>query len=174
VIPDVTHLGVIYRALPEDDLDNPATWRKANPSLGVTINEDDFQKDLAKAKNTPAELGNFLHLRLNIICRAEGKFIELSDWDKCNGWADPSPDDRTCMGLDLSDRNDLTALVVIMGNFQSGFNVGCRFWLPRENINKLERQHQVPYRTWADQGHIELTDGNTIDYGFVKAQILEI
>ena len=174
MIPDVAHLGVIDRALPEDDLDNPATWRKANPSLGVTINEDDFQKGLAKAKNNPAELGNFLHLRLNIICRAEGKFIELSDWDKCNGWADPSPDDRTYMGLDLSDRNDLTALVVIMGNFQSGFNVGCRFWLPRENINKLERQHQVPYRTWADQGHIELADGNTIDYGFVKAQILEI
>lgn len=27
---------------------------------------------------------------------------------------------------------------------------------------------------WADQGHIELTAGNTIDYEFVKAQILEI
>ena len=46
-------------------------------------------------------------------------------------------------------------------------------WLS-QNIAKLERQHQVPYRAWADQGHIELTAGNTIDYEFVKAQILEI
>jgi phage terminase large subunit-like protein len=174
VISDTTHLGVIYRALPNDDLDNPANWRKANPSLGVTTNEDDFQKDIAKAKNAPAELGNFLRLRLNIICRAEGKFIELSDWDACNGWYDLADDAPTYLGLDLSDRNDLTALVAIIGDFESGFNVGCRFWLPREDIAKLERQHQVPYRTWADQGHIELTDGNTIDYEFVKAQILDI
>jgi len=85
-----------------------------------------------------------------------------------------STDAPTYLGLDLSDRNDLTALVAIIGDFQSGFNVGCRFWLPRENIAKLERQHQLPYRMWADQGHIELTAGNTIDYEFVKAQILDI
>jgi phage terminase large subunit-like protein len=169
-----THLGVIYRALPDDDHDDPATWRKANPSLGVTINEDGFRKDLAKARNNPAELGNFLRLLLNIDARGEGKFIELSDWDACDGWYDLADDAPTYLGLDLSDRNDLTALVAIIGDFESGFNVGCRFWLPRENIAKLERQHQVPYRTWADQGHIELTDGNTIDYEFVKAQILDI
>ena len=28
VIPDTTHLGVIYRALPTDDLDDPATWAR--------------------------------------------------------------------------------------------------------------------------------------------------
>ena len=174
VIPDITHLGVIYRALPEDDLDDPATWRKANPSLGVTINEDDFRNELAKARNTPAELGNFLRLRLNIVARSEGKFIELSDWDACAGWDQPPIDVPLYLGLDLSDRNDLTALVGIWGDFENGFVVGSRFWLPRENIAKLERQHQVPYRMWADQEHIVLTDGNTIDYEFVKAQILEI
>src|SRR5262249_27702543 len=71
-------------------------------------------------------------------------------------------------------RNDLTSLVVIIGSFEAGFDVGCRFWLPRENIAKLERQHQVPYRIWANEGYIVLTDGNTIDYEFVKAQIVEI
>jgi phage terminase large subunit-like protein len=174
VIPAVTHLGVIYRALPADDLDDPTTWRKANPSLGVTINEDDFKNDLAKARNSPAELGNFLRLRLNIVARGAGKFIELSDWDACDGLEQASASDPCYMGLDLSDRNDLTALVAITGDFQSGFDVDCRFWLPRENIAKLERQHQVPYRMWADQGYIILTDGNTIDYDFVKAQILEM
>ncbi len=174
VIPDITHLGVIYRALPADDLDDPATWRKANPSLGVTINEEEFKRDLAKASNNPAELGNFLRLRLNIVARSEGKFIELSDWDACDGWNEPEADASCYLGLDLSDRNDLTALIGIRGDFERGFDVACRFWLPRENIAKLERQHQVPYRMWADQGYIELTDGNTIDYAFVQQQILEI
>jgi phage terminase large subunit-like protein len=174
VIPDTTHLGMIYRALPEDDINDPATWRKANPSLGVTINEDDFAKDLAKAQNNPADMGNFLRLRLNIVARAEGKFIEMSDWNACAGWDDPDNDVPCYLGLDLSDRNDLTALVALMGDFERGFDVGCRFWLPRENIAKLERQHQVPYRTWADQDLITLTDGNTIDYKSVRQEIIDI
>jgi phage terminase large subunit-like protein len=33
-IPDITHLGVVYRADPDDDIEDPATWLKANPSLG--------------------------------------------------------------------------------------------------------------------------------------------
>jgi phage terminase large subunit-like protein len=82
--------------------------------------------------------------------------------------------DPCYMGLDLSDRNDLTALVVIVGDLQTGFDVGCRFWLPKENIAKLERQHQQPYRMWAREGYIHLTDGNTIDYQVVKAGIVEL
>ena len=66
------------------------------------------------------------------------------------------------------------ALVAITGDFPSGFNVGCSFWLPRENIAKLERQHRVPYRMWANQGHIILKASNTIDYDFVKAQLAQI
>jgi phage terminase large subunit-like protein len=111
---------------------------------------------------------------LNIVARGEGKFIELSDWDACDGWFDIEEDAPYYLGLDLSDRNDLTALIGIRGDFERGFNVACRFWLPRENIARLERQHQVPYRMWANQEHIILTDGNTIDYEFVKAQIVEI
>jgi phage terminase large subunit-like protein len=78
------------------------------------------------------------------------------------------------VGLGLSDRIDLTASIIVSGNFQYGFNVGCRFWLPRENIVNLERQHQVANGLCADQGHIELTNGNTIDYAFVQQKILEI
>lgn len=31
----------------------------------------------------------------------------------------------------------------------------------------------MPYRTWADEGWIILTDGNTIDYAFVQQEIVE-
>jgi phage terminase large subunit-like protein len=76
--------------------------------------------------------------------------------------------------LDLSDRNDLTALVGLFGYCDHGFKVPCRFWLPEENIAKLERQHQVPYRMWTQAGHITLTDGNTIDHDWVKQEIVDI
>jgi phage terminase large subunit-like protein len=137
------------------------------------INEKDFKNDLAKAKNNPAELGNFLRLRLNIVARSEGKFIEMSAWNACDGWDDLDLSEPCYMGLDLSERNDLTALVVITGDLLSGFDVGCKFWLPSENIAKLERQHQVPYREWAKEGWIVLTEGNTINYAQVQQDIVE-
>jgi hypothetical protein len=67
--------------------------------------------------------------------------MELSDWDACAGWKELPADAPCYLGLDLSDRNDLTPLIKIRGDFEREFDVACQFWLPRENIAKLERQH---------------------------------
>ncbi len=81
---------------------------------------------------------------LKIVITTAGEEEEGPWFEQCGVWREMNRDDPCYMGLDLSDRNDLTALIYITGSFQSGFNVGCRFWLPRENIAKLERQHHVP------------------------------
>jgi phage terminase large subunit-like protein len=172
VIPDVSHLGVVYRALPDDELESPDTWRKANPSLGVTLNEDDFRKDLQKAKNTPTDWANFLRLRLNIVIRGDQAFIAIGQWDACNAHATLVKGDPIWIGLDLSSIDDLTAAVTISGDPESGFDVVPRFWLPEENIADLEKRHQVPYRTWADGEFIELTPGNVVDYSFVRREVV--
>jgi phage terminase large subunit-like protein len=174
VIPDITHLGIIFRALETDDIDDPETWHKSNPSLGHTITVEDFAKDLAEAKAVPAKLANFKRLRLNIIARGEGKFLELSDWDACDEEPEFEDGDPCWMGLDLSKRDDLSALVMITGSIEAGINVWAKFWLPADGISRLETKHQVPYRTWADQGLIELTTGQTIDRAFIEAEIVKI
>ena len=174
IIPDTTHLGVIFRAVETDDIDEPATWKKANPSLGHTITMDDFAKDLAEAKAVPAKLGNFKRLRLNIVSRGQGKFVEMTDWDACDDPPVFQPGASCYMGLDLSSRNDLTALLIVTGSLSVGLDIQCRFWLPREGIAKLEAQHGVPYRTWAGVGLITLTPGASIDYDFVEAEIVKL
>ena len=62
-------------------------WRKANPSLGVTINEEDFARELAEAKEVPTKLANFKRLRLNIVARGEAAFVGIEQWDACNAHA---------------------------------------------------------------------------------------
>ena len=171
VIPDITHLGVVYRASEEDDLDDPATWKKANPSLGLTISEEDFAHDLAEAKEVPTKLSNFKRLRLNIVSRGDSAFVSIETWDACGAPAILTKREPVYGGADLSQIDDLTALAIIAGNPEDGFDVEMRFWLPADNIVELERRHQVPYRTWADMDLIELTPGNVIDYGFVRSEI---
>ncbi len=82
-IPDTTFLGAVYRALPTDDLDDPKTWIKANPSLGETISFEDFKRELDEAKEVPIKLNNFKRLRLNIISRDEAKYFDMTRWDEC-------------------------------------------------------------------------------------------
>lgn len=171
VIPDISHLGVVYRAFEEDDIDDPETWKKANPSLGITLKEEDFARELAEAKEFPAKLANFRRLRLNIITRGDSAFCRVEDWDACGGqhtqgWGNPC-----FVGLDLSQTQDLTALVALVGEPGEGFDVHAWFWLPEDGIEDLERQHQVPYREWANDGYITLTPGNVVDYQFVRSEI---
>jgi phage terminase large subunit-like protein len=176
IIEDVTHLGVIYRASEEDDIDRPDTWRKANPSLGVTFSEADFKRDLEEAKRLPADLASFKRLRLNIVTLGESKFIDINAWDACSGTrTDPAGNDYpTYIGLDLSASDDLTAMVGITGNFEVGFDVGARFWLPENRIVELEKRHSQPYRQWAQEGLIALTPGDVIDCEFIERAVVDL
>jgi phage terminase large subunit-like protein len=171
VIPDISHLGVVYRALETDDIDDPATWRKANPSLGVTISAEDFKRELQEAKEVPVKLSNLLRLRLNIVTRGDTAFCSLQQWDACRDVPIFAEGEPVFGGLDLSTLDDLTALAVIGGDADSGVDVEMYFWLPEDNIVELEKRHQVPYRHWADRGLITLTPGNVIDYSFIRSQI---
>lgn len=172
--PDTTHLGIVFRARDEDDIDDIETWRKANPSLGITISEADFLRELLEAKAVPTKLANFKRLRLNIVVRGESQFIDVKAWDACGAPAVGGDDAPCYMGLDLSQTQDLTALAILIGDAEDGFDVIARFWLPEDNIADLERQHQLPYRAWADAGLITLTPGNVIDYAFVRAEVNEL
>jgi phage terminase large subunit-like protein len=174
VILDTTHLGIIYAASEEDDIDDPATWLKANPSLGVTFTADDFRRDLEEAKTSPAKLQNFKRLRLNIVCHSEEHFINLADWDLCSEWNQPAADTPLFLGLDLSSHDDLSALIGLCGDFRNGFDLMAKFWLPEEPIAELEKRHNQPYREWANKGLIDLTPGNAVDFDFIERDIVAI
>lgn len=171
VIPDTTHLGVVYRALETDDLDDPETWKKANPSLGITIKPEDFAREWEEAKLIPTKRANFLRLRLNIITRADCKFVDLSQWDQCKECPKFESGCDLHVGIDLSENQDLTAVIYVAGDEEDGVDVGCKFYLPEDNIVELEHKHQVPYRTWARMGLITLTPGNVVDYAFVRRDV---
>ncbi len=60
ILQDASFLPAIFEAQLEDDWQAPATWRKANPNLGVSIKEADLAKLCQKAKDIPGFLNTFL------------------------------------------------------------------------------------------------------------------
>lgn len=178
-IPDITHLGVVYRALPDDDIDDEATWAKANPSLGHTIALEDFARDLAEAKETPRKLAGFLRLRLNIISKSDTLFISPEDWTSCDSLrpnlTDLSNRRVPCYaGADLSRTTDLTALAAIWGDEASGYDLAAWFFMPEDAVLELSKRDRVPYQQWIREGWIKATPGNVVDYDFIRSTINDL
>ena len=62
---DPTFYPVIYGASDEDDWTSEATWYKANPSLGETIDIEKVRNAYISARENAAEENIFRQLRLN-------------------------------------------------------------------------------------------------------------
>lgn len=177
LVDDIAHLGVIYGATLEDDWTDPEVWKRCNPSMGVTLKLEDFEREVAKAKESPDKLNNFLRLRLNIWTNASERFLHRDKWDDC-GKAIVDADSlkgATCYGgLDLSSTTDVTALVLVFPDLDGSYEVLCRFWVPEDSAERREQRDRVPYRSWERQDKLTMTPGDVVDYDFIRAEVNDL
>lgn len=173
---DPEYFAYIAAADETDDWTSPATWRKANPSLGVTVTEDYLSGECARALASPAYQNTFRRLYLNQWTQQESRWIDMAAWDACNG-ALPDLAGRVCYaGLDLASTTDIAALVLAFPPAVDGEPVYLLpfFWIPEDSMIERERRDRVPYAAWVRQGLVEATQGNVIDYAFIRHRINEL
>lgn len=174
-VVDPSTWAVVWAADPTDDPFAEATWRKANPGLGITVQRSTIAAAAEKARTTPSYYPTFARLHLNLRTRAEVKWLPLPAWDRTAGivTAETFQGRRAWGGLDLSTTTDLTAFVLVAGSSTDGFDVWPMLWLPGDNVEDLERRLGVPLARWAREGWLKLTDGNVVDYRQVRADIVD-
>lgn len=174
-VNDDRFFAYIREAEPNDDYMSPEVWKKANPSLGITINEEDFAADMLEASKTPSSLASTKRYSLNIWATATNPWLRIEDWNRC---AEPFTADmlegQTChAGLDLAKTRDMTALVLIFRHEETGI---CRllpyFWLPEAAVHDPDKPEE--YRVWAREGLLEVTPGNVCDYTFITKRLVEL
>lgn len=177
VIQDDTFFAYIASIDEGDDWTDPKVWAKANPNLGVSVKLDDLERKCEKAKKMPAAQNAFLRLHLNVWTQQVDRWIDLNLWDEQAGIVvEEDLRGRVCYGgLDLSSVSDITAWVMVFphDDDQETVDVLCRFWCPEARLHDDQNRYRDQYRAWAKQGYLKVTPGDAIDYGFVKAQILQ-
>ena len=80
---DPTFYPVIYGADENDDWTDPKVWKKANPSLGITVGIDKVKAACESAKQNPAEENTFRQLRLNQWVKQAVRWMPMEKWDRC-------------------------------------------------------------------------------------------
>lgn len=175
---DPSFYPVVY-GLPDDaDWNDEANWYMANPSLGHTIKIDRVRAAYQDALENPAEENVFRQLRLDQWVGSSVAWIPEHIYDKGDRPIDmESLKGRDCYaGLDLSSTSDITAFVMVFPPETEGENyiVLPHFWLPRETLQLRVRRDHVPYDVWEKQGLFHITEGNVVDYNFVRKTIGEL
>lgn len=175
-IKDDSFYSLVFAADPEDRWDDPATWRKANPSLGVTVTEEYLAQEAEKARHSPAYQNTFRRLYLNQWTQQETRWLDLDRWDASAGVVDPGAlVGQECYGgLDLSTTTDLTAFALLFPQRDGSYMVLPEFWVPGDTAARADKRDRVPYTAWARDGYLHLTPGNVVDYQAVAARIKEL
>lgn len=171
---DPTFLPVLYGASQEDDWTAPATWKKANPGYGVSIKPEYFSNAITEAKANPSKEQSFRRLHLCQWTESSTRWLNMDRWDSCQEEEWPDLEGATCYaGLDLSATLDLTSLALAFPVDDSIYVLSYS-WAPKGALHERERRNRSRIEPWAARGHIEITDGDVIDYERVTAKLLEL
>lgn len=175
VVDDDTYFGIIFTIDEDDDPFDQNVWVKANPNLGRSKRLDDMQRLAKKASEMPAARNNFLTKHLNVWVNAETAWLDMARWEKLpkRGSIEHLKTLPCYIGLDLANKLDVAAVVAA---FPDGNEIHfiCKFYLPENTIYAKSRTIGNMYDTWAQQGHLTLTDGDIIDHEYIEQDIREM
>ncbi|MWN32102.1 MULTISPECIES: terminase TerL endonuclease subunit [unclassified Gilliamella] len=163
----------VYSAEKNADVLDEEAWKAANPALGLFRSYDDLKRLANAANRMPSEENKFRNLNLNQRVSVVSPFVSRNVWESCS--AKPTSEDIISFaGLDLSQKNDLTAFVVISKTSDGHWNVHPYFWATEVGIHDRSKRDRVPYDVWAKQGYLRTTPRASIDYEYLVKELDEI
>lgn len=162
----------IYSAPEDADPFTEKAIRAANPHFDDFMNQDEVFDQMRKAQRMPSSEASYRNLVLNQRVDQTSPFIPRTIWERALAEMDPGTFDEVFIGLDLSGRNDLTAIVLVCK--QKGvWNSWAHFFAPQIGIHERAQRDRAPYDLWAQQGYITATPGASVDYSFVATWLVE-
>ena len=167
--------GVIYAAKPDDPrgFGDPAVWREANPSMGVTFREEEFAADYQDACTDPRKLSKWLRYSLNVWTESDNRWFQGDSFSRLKVDRIDIPEGRTCFaGLDLASHLDITAALFLFRSPDGTYDAVLRCWVPGDTVTEQERKTRIPYSSWIRDGWLTVTDGARLDHEKVAADVI--
>lgn len=155
--------------------DNPACWRKALPALGITFPEENILGEVNTARVLLSTAMSVKRLYFGIPVGATEFWIAEEAWVAVQGHV-VAEDFVGCpcwLSLDLSEKNDLTALTATW--LKDGrLYAKTWYWTTKDGLADRGRRDQAPYEQWAQEGFLAAVEGAVIDKTFVAAEVAQI
>lgn len=153
---------------PEDDLEDPELWCKANPSLGVLISREEMEKEWRRAKLIPQDRADFITKQLCVtVDSSEAAYLPAEILARNRGEIDVAMlAGRSCYGgYDLSSREDFTAACLLFPLDDGRWFALHHSWTTRRKV-ELD-QEKIDYAHWAMLGLLTICEGDYVPQDMV-------
>ncbi|WP_236846603.1 MULTISPECIES: terminase TerL endonuclease subunit [unclassified Bosea (in: a-proteobacteria)] len=160
----------------EHIFDRPELWTKSLPALGVTFPRENIDGMVRTAKQLLSTALSTKRLYFGIPIGATEFWIAEEAWVAVQGRVDEVKlkGCKCWLSLDLSQKNDLTALSVCWMDPDGQLHVKTFYWTTKSGLADRARKDQAPYEQWVEAGHLTAVDGATIDKTFIAAKVAEL
>lgn len=175
---DYRLLPLIYELDSRDEWTKPECWAKANPGLGKIKSLVTLAENVEKAKRDPNFLPTLLTKDFNIPENSTAAWLTYEA--AVNETVVPMErlqNSYAIGGCDLSATTDLTcATLLIRKPGDENFYVLQKYFLPQSRVDAVEANsnREAPYKLWAEQGHLHICDGATVDYHAVTEWFVDM
>lgn len=173
---DVTADNIFYALYSldsEDEIEQPDKWIKANPSIGVLLDEEDMYNDYQTACLTFTDRINYIVKNLNVFVKSgANSYIPQDKLIAIAKKVEPVQKVPCYMGLDLSKNRDITALSVCFETDSGAPHLICEAHFPDVgNGDKKIRAGGIKLDPWIEAKHITPHPQEVIDYDLIYERI---
>jgi phage terminase large subunit-like protein len=171
--------ALIYTIDDKDRWDDPKSLYKANPNLGISVDEDFLLSQQRQAVQSASKQTRFKTKHLNIWCSAKSAWLNILDWNKCS---DPKlkPEqfkgERCYVILDLASRSDVCVIMLMFVKEIDGkqhFYLFGHYYLPEHAIEN-DPKNAGAYRKWVIEGSLQQHEGAEIDFDLIEEDTLAL
>lgn len=149
---------------------NPETWVKSNPTLGIIKKWDYLQEQVEVARRSKADRIFVLSKDFNIKQNSVEMWLNLEDYDYEAVYDLEDFRGCVCLGaVDLSETTDLTcAKILLMKPNDPVKYIHTMYFIPQSKLEDSDDWNAgARYREWAKAGLLTITEGNDIDLALV-------
>lgn len=150
---------------------NPRSWAKSNPTLGIVKRLDYLEEQVELAKKSKADRIFVLSKDFNLKQNGVESWLNLEDFTYPAKYDLEDLRGGFCLGhVDLAETTDLCcAKALVMKPNDPTKYIISQYFIPQSKLDPENDDHNAgaKYKEWAEQGHITICEGNDIDLTIV-------
>lgn len=163
----------------DDAEDDPHTWAKVQPHLGITVQRDFYTLAWTKAQESIDDMKAFRTKLLNLFVSGnDAPWFTGDEISHHFSNIDPTtardangniPD--TMVAVDLSVKDDFSAVSYNMYLINK-FHVHTVYYIPEEALRK--HKNKELYKKWVKEGYLKVCGKKSIDYDMIAKDVMEM
>src|SRR4029079_10277412 len=156
------HISIWHYKLDEiEEVNDPSTWVKANPNLGLTVSYETYHLDVERAEKAPASRNDILAKRFGIPMEGYTYFFTYEETiPHRQQWFNGMP---CALGADLSQGDDFCAFTFLFPLGGERFGLKTRSYITETTMMKLPAAMRHKYEEFIKEGSLHVMPGTVLD-----------